>query len=201
VEKPNKCEVVAALVVREGTELTGANTNGVSGLDESVDTTGVTVVVGVPANAPKGVDVGRLGVTSAVEGAVELVTDVVRLVDGTEGKDGNAVPIRKKLLALVVTDLSNVVVPKKDGVLVVTAFSFVVTTPNRSELLTVVGFPVAIGVGDTAGVVPNNRRGALVDTGFSVVVVVSNDGDTVGVIPNIGIVELVAVGAVVTTVF
>jgi len=172
-------------------------------LDESVDTTGVAVVVvGVPANAPKGVDVGRLGVTSAVEGAVELVTAVVRLVDGTEGKDGNAVPIRKKLLALVVTDLSNVVVPKKDGVLVVTAFSIVVATPNRSELLTVVGFPVAIGVGDTAGVVPNNRRGALVDTGFSVVVVVvSSDGDTVGVIPNIGIVELVAAGAVVTTVF
>jgi len=30
VEKPNKCEVVAVLVVREGTELTGENANGVS---------------------------------------------------------------------------------------------------------------------------------------------------------------------------
>jgi len=60
-------------------------------MDDTVDTTGVAVavvVIGLPPNVPKGIDVDGcdvdidadiLGVIVAVEGTVELVTAVVRL--------------------------------------------------------------------------------------------------------------------------
>ena len=55
-------------------------------MDGTVDTTVVAGVVVIIGALPNGVDVDMLGVIVTVEGTVELVTAVVRLVDGTEAK-------------------------------------------------------------------------------------------------------------------
>jgi hypothetical protein len=100
--EPNKFEVVAVAVVKDGIEEVSANVKELVGLDETVDTTGVAdVVVAVIAellNCPKGVDadtcddVGRLAVVVTTGGIVEPVTAVVRFVDDVEPKGWNAVP-------------------------------------------------------------------------------------------------------------
>lgn len=134
-------------------------------MDETiVDTAGVVVVViGVLGNVPK---------RSAP-------------VDGMEGKDENCVAVGKETLALVVLDLSNVVVLDIGGIPIVTVFSLVVAIPKNDGILVVIEFPEVVAVDDTIGVVPNIGRRTLVDTGLSVIVVDSDD-DTIGVTPNTG---------------
>lgn len=211
VEEPNKFEVVAVVVVKDGAEVLGANVNAGDWMDDTVDTTGVAVavvvVIGLLLNGPKGIDVdgcnddigvGILGIIVAVEGTVELVTAVVRLGDDTGVKGWNAVPIWKGAFALVVNVLSNVVVPNKGGVLLVTGPSLVVAVPNKGGVLVVteLSLVVVVIVGDTTRVIPKTGGAVLIDTEFSWVVV---GGDTIGVVPNNGVIELVVIEAVVVT--
>jgi hypothetical protein len=223
--EPNKFEVVAVAVVKDGIEEVSANVKELVGLDETVDTTGVAdVVVAVIAellNCPKGVDadtcddVGRLAVVVTTGGIVEPVTAVVRFVDDVEPKGWNAVPNWNGVLILVAG-----VVPNKNGALVVTGFSLVVAVivvvPNAgkvwilNEALVVTGFSFVIAVLNEGGVlvviefslvVVDGIIGAIPKNGWGALIDTGFSfvvgGDTIGEVPNDRLVELVVIGVVV----
>ena len=101
VDEEPKLGAVEILVVTDEIEEVGENVNGLVGLNEPVDITGVPVVIddlGLAPNCPKDidVDVGILDVVVITEGIEELETAVVRFVDDVEGKGWNGVPPLKR---------------------------------------------------------------------------------------------------------
>jgi hypothetical protein len=202
-------DVVA--VVKDGAEVFIPNENGAELSDKISGTAGVVVVIGVVPNVI-GLDTcsgdgGMFGVTGLPEDTVELVAAVVKLDDGDNPKLGIVVPAWKGLLALVVNDLSQVVVPNK------------CEAPDVNEGTVVTGFSLVVDGNDTVGAALTkagavNVNGVLLDIGFSllVVVVIPNEGvttvdtefslivDGIGVNdvePNSGKVALVVAGALV----